>query len=107
VKVGQPAPRPIAGAIDREGGLPHLQGMATITFDTLKFVHRLRDAGFPEGQAEAIAEAFKDASGEADLVTKTDLHTGLAELKFDLLKWVVGLALAQLGLLIGIFLKLL
>ena len=30
----------------------------------------------------------------------------LAELKSDLIKWVVGLALAQTGLLVGILLKL-
>ena len=47
--------------------------MTTITFDTLKFVHRLRNAGIPEPQAEAIAEAFKDASGEAEIATKGDI----------------------------------
>jgi hypothetical protein len=35
--------------------------MATITFDTLKFVKRLKDAGVPESQAEAISDAFRDA----------------------------------------------
>jgi hypothetical protein len=32
--------------------------MATITFDTLKFVRKLRESGFEEKQAEGIAEAF-------------------------------------------------
>ncbi len=35
--------------------------MATITFDTLKFVRKLQEAGFEQRQAEGIAEAFKDA----------------------------------------------
>ncbi|MEO5373123.1 MAG: CCDC90 family protein [Alphaproteobacteria bacterium] len=48
--------------------------MAAFAFDTLKFVHRLRDAGISEPQAEAIAEAFKDASGEAELATKRDIE---------------------------------
>ena len=37
-----------------------------------------------------------------ELATKKDLM----ELKFDLLKWIVGLALAQFGLMIGILIKL-
>ena len=76
------------------------------TFDTLKFVHRLRDAGFPEPQAEAISDAFRDAQGEAELVTKADLRVAVAEIRADIIKWMVGLALAQIGLLIGILLKL-
>jgi len=48
--------------------------MATITFDTHKFVRRLQEAGFEEKQAEAISEAFKEASGEAELATKRDIE---------------------------------
>jgi ubiquinone biosynthesis protein UbiJ len=48
--------------------------MATITFDTHKFVRRLQEAGFEENQAEAISEAFKEASGEANLATKHDIE---------------------------------
>jgi hypothetical protein len=47
--------------------------MTTITFDTHKFVRKLKEAGIPESQAEAISEAFKDAQGEADLATKRDI----------------------------------
>jgi len=32
--------------------------MATITFDTLKFVRTLKEAGVPENQAEAFSEVF-------------------------------------------------
>ena len=32
--------------------------MATITFDTLKFVRKLESAGFSIDQAEAVADAF-------------------------------------------------
>ncbi len=48
--------------------------MTTITFDTHKFVRRLKEAGVPESQAEAISDAFKDAQGEADLATKRDIE---------------------------------
>lgn len=83
--------------------------MSAITFDTLKFTKTLEKAGVPVAQAEAIAEAFKDASGEAEVATKRDiekLEGKIAEMKFDLLKWIVGLAMAQFGILIGILLKL-
>lgn len=48
--------------------------MATITFDTHKFIRTLKESGIPENQAEAIAEAFKAAHFEAELATKTDLR---------------------------------
>ncbi|MEO5375625.1 MAG: CCDC90 family protein [Alphaproteobacteria bacterium] len=77
--------------------------MAAITFDTLKFVHRLREAGIAEPQAEAIAEAFKDASGEAEIATKRDierLETAVNS-RFDrmdgemkLNRWMMGIVLA-------------
>ncbi|MBF0136053.1 MAG: CCDC90 family protein [Magnetococcus sp. DMHC-1] len=49
--------------------------MTTITFDTLKFVRRLKDSGIPENQAEAISEAFKDAQAAQieELASKRDL----------------------------------
>jgi hypothetical protein len=47
--------------------------MATITFDTHKFVRKLESAGFTADQAEAVADAFRDASGEADLASKRDI----------------------------------
>jgi hypothetical protein len=48
--------------------------MATITFDTLKFVEKLNASGIPDEQAKAIVEAFRDAQSDADLVTKEDLQ---------------------------------
>ncbi|MEW6037354.1 MAG: DUF1640 domain-containing protein [Pseudomonadota bacterium] len=48
--------------------------MATITFDTHKFVRKLTDAGVPTEQAEAIADAFKDPQSEAELATKGDIQ---------------------------------
>ena len=35
--------------------------MAIITFDTLKFVEKLKSGGIPEDQAKVISEAFRDA----------------------------------------------
>ena len=64
--------------------------MTTITFDTLKFVERLKAAGVPEAQAKAMAEAQQEALSESvatQLATKIDL----AELRLDVIKWMVGL----------------
>jgi len=72
--------------------------MSAITFDTLKFVKTLKSSGMSEEQAEAIANAVKDAQ-ETQLVTKLDL----IELKMELIKWVVALMLAQTGLIIAAF----
>ena len=47
--------------------------MATITFDTHKFIRTLKAAGVPESQAEAFSDAFKDAQGEAEIATKRDI----------------------------------
>ena len=83
--------------------------MTTIAFDTLKFTKTLERAGVSPEQAEAFAVAIKDATGEAEIATKRDvdrLEGKMTEMKFDLLKWIVGLSLAQFGVLIGILLKL-
>jgi len=76
--------------------------VTTATFDTLKFVRRLESAGFPSDQAEAVANSFRDASGEAELATRRDLRE--LELKIEsrfeqmkgeltLIKWMLGIML--------------
>jgi len=77
--------------------------MTAITFDTLKFANKLKAAGVPAQQAEAEAEALADALSSSEIATRTDL----IELKTDIIKWIVGIALAQIGLLVGIMVKLL
>ena len=81
--------------------------MIVITFDTLKFVERLKAAGVPESQAKAEAEAFADILGMVDIATQRDLKElesslkrDMAELKVDLLKWIVGLLLGQTALIL-------
>ncbi|MBI5330726.1 MAG: DUF1640 domain-containing protein [Betaproteobacteria bacterium] len=68
--------------------------MSSITFDTLKFVKHLEAAGLPPPQAEAIAEAFRDAAGE-ELVTRGFLSAELLQMENRLIKWGIGLALGQ------------
>ena len=73
--------------------------MASITFDTLKFIRRLEAAGFNTQQAEAMAEAFKEAQSDQKLVTQEyldyRLKADLADLKIDLIKWMTGALIAQ------------
>ena len=74
--------------------------MATVTFDTLELTDALKKAGIPQEQAEAIVRVLVKAQDQ--LVTKTDLDSALAPLRTDLtvLKWMVGLLLAGMVLLV-------
>lgn len=76
--------------------------MSTITFDTLKFVKTLKQAGFNENQAEALAQAQTEAiESSADLryATKQDVRDIKEQLirheeKFTLLQWMIGATFA-------------
>jgi len=63
-------------------------------FDTLEFADTLRKAGIPRDQAEAISRASQKAFGQIvernELATKADLEIGLANLRADLIRWVIG-----------------
>ena len=52
-------------------------------FDTLSYARRLKDAGVDDVQAEAHAEAVRDAITQG-VATKADLDKGLAALKADI-----------------------
>jgi hypothetical protein len=77
--------------------------MGAITFDTHKFMPKLEEAGFEPKQAEAVADAFREAQGEAELATKRDIERLEAKLgtRFEpqdgelrLNRWMLGLMLA-------------
>lgn len=75
--------------------------MATVTFDTLKFVERLKAAGVPEAQAKAEAEALALAFSEAmesRLATKIDVNR--IERELLVIKWMIGLVLGGIITLI-------
>jgi hypothetical protein len=87
--------------------------MASYIFDTLKFADALKAAGVPAAQAEAQARAIAEAFVSSDVATKADLRelraatkADLLEVKGDMIKWVIGLALAQVALIVGIILRL-
>ena len=80
--------------------------MTTVTFDTLKFANKLKNAGVPAPQAEAEAQAIAEAFEASEVATKSDLNLAMAEVKADLIKWMVGLSMAQIGLMVAILIKL-
>jgi hypothetical protein len=77
--------------------------MATVTFDTLKFVEKLKAAGVSESQAKAEAEALQEALGTAEMATKRDIErveSQLREMKVEitgkltLVQWMLALIVA-------------
>lgn len=71
--------------------------MASITFDTLKFVERLERSGISREQASAIAEAQKDSFSEvldSTLSTKGDINSlrlEISAMKGDIKTEITGL----------------
>ncbi|MGZ8180781.1 MAG: coiled-coil domain-containing protein, partial [Methylobacter sp.] len=98
--------------------------MTTLTFDTHEFIKELKNAGFSEQQAEAITNLQKTAISTTleqvkhdhqldDLATKRDLKElelkvakDIAESKAELIRWVVGVGVLQMTLIVGLMLKL-
>jgi len=74
--------------------------MAAITFDTLDYVKKLRAVGVPEEQAEVQAQAIIGILASDQVVTKEYLDMRLAELKADLLKWLIGITAGQAALIV-------
>ena len=69
--------------------------MPITAIDTLRYARRLRDAGIPADQAEAMADAVGSELVEG-LATKAELDTAVTEIKrtLRLLKRMVGFVLA-------------
>jgi len=55
-----------------------------MAIDTLKVARRLREAGFNEAQAEAVAVVVQESSAGADLATKGDLTVQSVELRAEI-----------------------
>lgn len=95
--------------------------MTTITFDTHEFFNELKSAGFSEQQAEVITKLQKAAVASTleqsridydldNLVTNQAMNTQFRELelrldakisdiKYDMVKWIAGMMLAQAGVI--------
>jgi hypothetical protein len=55
-----------------------------MAIDTLKVARRLREAGFNEAQAEAVAAVVREGAEGADLATKGDLTVQSVELRAEI-----------------------
>ncbi len=85
--------------------------MTITTLDTHQTVKNLTAAGFTDAQAEALTQALRQAQ-DIDLsnfATKDDLHREIsdvrremAEVKAELVKWVVGVGFAQVATILAI-----
>lgn len=76
--------------------------MATLTFDTHRFVMNLQKSGFTTEQAEGINNALNEALQTADVTTKADLQTAVSDIKADaadqrtkIVQWLAALLIAQ------------
>ncbi len=82
----------------------HIARVSALLFDTLRLSRTLRDKGhFTPEQAEALAEALGEAA-QGDLATKADLaklEAKIAEVKADILKWIVGAIGFQTVVILG------
>ena len=87
----------------------------TAALDTLQIVKRLKEAGFNDAQAEAVTNVVRDAretdfsqlATKADVerlaaVTKSDPTAAVAEVKIDIIKWVVGVGFAQVAMILAV-----
>jgi hypothetical protein len=74
---------------------------AQFAFDTLAFVKRLSAAGMEARQAEALAEALT-AHAFDDLVTKSDLKSGLQDLELRLTMRMGAISAASAALTVAI-----
>ena len=73
--------------------------MSVAIFDTHAYIKKMKAVGFTEEQAEVQAETVADLINER-LVTKADLDLRIAELKTELVKWMLGIAAGQAAVLV-------
>lgn len=81
--------------------------MAALTIDTLAIVQVLRKRGFSEEQAIGVVEAFREIDAGL-LATKSDIReveakieTSSANLKVDILRWLIVTQMALGGFLLA------
>ncbi|MBU3888221.1 CCDC90 family protein [Methylosinus sp. KRF6] len=81
--------------------------MAALTIDTLAIVQVLRKRGFSEEQAIGVVEAFREIDAGL-LATKSDIReveakieSSSANLKVDILRWLIVTQMALGGFLLA------
>jgi len=85
--------------------------MSPTIFDPIDYIHKLKEAGVPEQQAETHAKALSEII-ESNLATKQDIERIRSEMatkielekaKVEIIKWAIGAVLMAAGLSIAIF----
>jgi len=81
--------------------------MTITALDTHQTVKNLTAAGFTDAQAEALTEALRQAQDIdlSHLATKVDLaevRREMAEMKAELIKWVIGVGFAQVATILAV-----
>ena len=76
--------------------------MNSITFDTLDYFEKLKTAGFTEAQARVQVEAMQGVVRQYDDASRKELATkgDLAEAKHEILKWMMGMLVAQTAMIL-------
>jgi hypothetical protein len=77
--------------------------MSAVTFDTLKYVEKLKEAGISDGQAKAQSEALKEVLNTevatkhdiTELELRIDARFEKIQGEFTLVKWMIGFNLAM------------
>ena len=69
--------------------------MSAVAFDTLKLATNLEKAGFSPEQARGASAALAESLDGSSIATKRDLKETIAELKVDIVRWLI---LTQLAL---------
>lgn len=72
--------------------------MSSISIDTYKTIQKLQMKGFSLEQAEGVVDALT----ESELVTKSDLETGLVRLRTDIYRAMMLQTGTMIGALIAI-----
>jgi len=82
--------------------------MNALTFDKLAYIDRLKAAGISEENARAHADSL-DVALREQVATKADLQESrvamkadMADIKADILKWMVGTMFVQIGLIVAV-----
>lgn len=92
--------------------------MTTTTFDTLGYFEKLKAAGVPEEQAKVQVEVLQnvvkqyDDDSRKEVATKGDIQdirteiqsvrNELANTKHEILKWMMGMLVAQTALIVAV-----
>ena len=77
--------------------------MRPTIFNTHAFVKKLQRVGFTEVQAQALAEIVDEqiATKQDVIANRQTLELKIAELRSDLIKWVLGIAMGQAAIMMS------